>query len=46
MDRDQELRMEGLQHFPAGTQVRRSITGSDGVSQVAVGRVYDFLAPY
>ena len=45
-ERDQALRTRALQDFPAGTLVRRSFVGSDGVSQMAVGRVYDFQPPY
>ena len=45
-NRDDESRARALQDFPVGTQVGRPFEGSDGVSRVAVGLVYDFQVPY
>ena len=44
--RDTEARTRALQDFPVGTQVGRPFEGTDGVSRVAVGQVYDFQVPY
>ena len=39
--RDTESRARALQDFPVGTQVGRPFEGTNGVSRVAVGEVYD-----
>ena len=45
-ERDTESRARALQDFPVGTQVGRPFEGTDGVSRVAVGEVYDAQVSY